>query len=70
MMRVKELLEVGVNVVFDHDCVIDPWYRFGSHDMLAVVHMSLHVAQMTGTKQIRQIFDAVTVNCARVMFGF
>ena len=67
MTRVKELLEVGVNVAFGHDCVMDPWYSFGSHDMLEVAHMGLHLAQMTGTKQIRKIFDAVTVNGAKAM---
>jgi len=67
MTRVKELLEAGVNVAFGHDCVMDPWYSFGSHDMLEVAHMGLHVAQMTGTKQIRQMFDAVTANGAKAM---
>jgi len=67
MTRVKELLEAGVNVAFGHDCVMDPWYSFGSHDMLEVAHMGLHVAQMTGTEQIRQMFDAVTVNGAKAL---
>ena len=67
MTRVKELLAAGVNVAFGHDCVMDPWYSFGSHDMLEVAHMGLHVAQMTGTEEIRRIFDAVTVNGARVL---
>jgi cytosine deaminase len=67
MTRVKELLAAGVNVAFGHDCVMDPWYSFGSHDMLEVAHMGLHVAQMTGTEEIRRIFDAVTVNGARTL---
>ena len=49
MTRVKEMLAAGINVSFGHDCVMDPWYSFGSHDMLEVAHMGLHVAQMTGT---------------------
>jgi cytosine deaminase len=64
MTRVKEMLAAGINVAFGHDCVMDPWYSFGSHDMLEVAHMGLHVAQMTGSEQIRQMFDAVTVNGA------
>ncbi len=67
MTRVKELLEGGVNVSFGHDCVMDPWYSFGSHDMLEAAHMGLHVAQMTGVAQIRQIFDAVTLNGAKTL---
>ena len=35
--------------------------------MLEVAHMGLHVAQMTSQKGIRQCFDAVTVNAAKVM---
>ena len=67
MTRVPELLAAGVNVAFGHDCVMDPWYGLGSGDMLEVAHMGLHVAQMTGQAGMRQCFDAVTVNAARVM---
>ncbi|WP_431096292.1 amidohydrolase family protein [Polaromonas aquatica] len=67
MTRVPELMAAGVNVAFGHDCVMDPWYGMGSGDMLEVAHMGLHVAQMTSQKGIRQCFDAVTTNAARVM---
>ena len=67
MTRVKEMLEAGINVSFGHDCVLDPWYSFGSHDMLEVAHMGLHVAQMTGVEEMRQMFAAVTTNGARTL---
>ncbi len=67
MTRVRELMKAGVNVAFGHDCVMDPWYPLGSHDMLEVAHMGLHVAQMTGTDEMRRLFDAVTVNGARAL---
>ena len=67
MTRVKELMAAGVNVAFGHDCIMDPWYSLGSHDMLEVASMGLHVAQMTGVAEMRQAFDAVTVNGAAVM---
>jgi cytosine deaminase len=67
MTRVKELLEAGINVAFGHDALMDPWYSFGTHDMLEVAHMGLHVAQMTGAEQMRPIFETVTSNAARVM---
>ncbi len=67
MTRVPELMAHGVNVAFGHDCVMDPWYGMGSADMLEVAHMGLHVAQMTGQSGMRQCFDAVTVNAARVL---
>jgi len=67
MTRVPELMAAGVNVGFGHDCVMDPWYGMGSGDMLEVAHMGLHVAQMTSQAGIRQCFDAVTTNAAKVM---
>ncbi|MBP9906669.1 MAG: amidohydrolase family protein [Rhodoferax sp.] len=67
MTRVPELLAAGINVAFGHDCVMDPWYSLGHGDMLEVAHMGLHVAQMTSQAAMRQCFDAVTVNAARVM---
>jgi cytosine deaminase len=67
MTRVPELLAAGINVGFGHDCVMDPWYSLGSADMLEVAAMGLHVAQMTSQAQMRQCFDAVTVNSARIL---
>ena len=67
MTRVQELMEAGVNVAFGQDALLDPWYSFGSHDMLEVAHMGLHVAQMTGQAQMRQIYETVTYNGAKVM---
>jgi len=67
MTRVKELLEAGINVAFGHDGMMDPWYSLGSHDMIDVAHMGLHVGQMTGVKQMRRIFDTITYNGAKVL---
>ncbi|MBS0441639.1 MAG: amidohydrolase family protein [Proteobacteria bacterium] len=67
MTRVPELLAAGINVGFGHDCVMDPWYSLGSGDMLEVAAMGLHVAQMTSQAQMRQCFDAVTSNSARIL---
>ena len=67
MTRVKELMEAGINVAFGQDALLDPWYSFGAHDMLEVAHMGLHVAQMTGVDQVRQIFEAVPYNGAKAM---
>ena len=67
MTRVKELMEAGINVAFGQDALLDPWYSFGAHDMLEVAHMGLHVAQMTGADQMRQIFETVTYNGAKAM---
>ncbi|HSW20428.1 MAG TPA: amidohydrolase family protein [Ramlibacter sp.] len=67
MTRVPELMAGGVNVAFGHDCVMDPWYSLGSADLLEVAHMGLHVAQMTSQAGMRQCFEAVTANAARIL---
>ncbi len=67
MTRVKELMAEGINVAMGHDCVMDPWYSLGSHDMLDVAHMGLHVAQMTGLSEMNAVYEAVTGNAARAM---
>ncbi|MGV1800757.1 amidohydrolase family protein [Agrobacterium vitis] len=67
MTRVRELMAAGLNVSFGQDCTMDPWYSMGSADMLEVGHMAIHVAQMGGLDDKRQIFDALTVNSAKTM---
>ncbi len=67
MTRVKEFMDGGINCAFGQDALMDPWYSFGSYDMLEVAHMGLHVAQMTGADQMQQIFAAVTTNGARIL---
>jgi cytosine/creatinine deaminase len=67
MTRVPEMLAQGLAVAFGQDCVMDPWYSLGSGDMLEVASMGLHVAQMTSQAAIRQCFEAVTTNPARIM---
>jgi len=67
MTRVRELLAAGVNVSFGHDCVMDPWYSLGSHDMLEVAAMALHVGQMTAQAEMPRMFEAVTTAGARTL---
>jgi len=67
MTRAPELLAAGIDVAFGHDCVMDPWYSFGSADMLEVAAMGLHVAQMTSAEATHQCFAAVTTTPARIL---
>ncbi|MCB5943487.1 amidohydrolase family protein [Acidocella sp. KAb 2-4] len=67
MTRVKELMAAGVPVAFGHDCVMDPWYSFGTHDMLEVAGMGLHVGQLTAQSEIRASFAAVTETPAKIL---
>ncbi|WP_316897599.1 amidohydrolase family protein [Pseudodesulfovibrio indicus] len=67
LMRVPELMAMGINVSLGHDDVMDPWYPMGTHDMLEVAHMGAHALHMTGTDQQEALFDAVTVNGAKTL---
>jgi cytosine/creatinine deaminase len=63
--RVKELLARGVNVITSQDDVNDPYYPFGKPDPLECASMIAHVAQLTLPKELEQVMDMITVNCAR-----
>jgi cytosine deaminase len=67
MTRVRELVAAGINVAYGHDSVMDPWYSLGTHDMLEVAHMAVHVGQLTGRAEMREAFAAVTTNGARTL---
>ncbi|MEP4340694.1 MAG: cytosine deaminase, partial [Lentilitoribacter sp.] len=67
LTRVRELMEAGLNVSLGQDCTMDPWYSMGSADMLEVAHMGVHVAQMGGIEEKKQIFNAITTNSAKTM---
>ena len=67
LMRVPELLDMGINVSFGHDDVMDPWYPMGTHDMIEVAHMGAHALHMTGVDQQNNMFDAVTYNGATTL---
>ncbi len=67
LMRVPELMDMGINVSLGHDDVMDPWYPMGTHDMLEVAHMGAHALHMTGVEQQNTMFDAVTTNGAKTL---
>ena len=67
LTRIPEQLNAGLKVAFGHDCVMDPWYPLGSHDMLEVAHMALHCCHMTGIDEMKSCFNAITRNAAAIL---
>ncbi len=67
LTRIREMTDMGIPVALGHDCVMDPWYAMGSHDMLDVAHMAVHTAQMTSMVEIKKMFDAVTTDAAKIL---
>lgn len=67
LTRVKELHEAGLNVCFGHDDIFDPWYPLGTGNMLQVLHMGIHAAQLMGYEQIVNSIDMITKNSATTL---
>jgi cytosine/creatinine deaminase len=62
--RVKQLLEAGVNVCVGHDSVMDPWYPLGYGDPLQAAFVLVHLGQMSGDAELRQLIEMITTNSA------
>jgi len=62
--RVKQLLEAGVNVCIGHDSVMDPWYPLGYGDPLQAAFVLVHLGQMSGDAELRQLIEMITTNSA------
>src|SRR5215470_14847388 len=65
--RVKKLLEAGVNVCIGHDSVMDPWYPLGYGDPLQAAFVFVHLGQMSGDAELRQLIDMITINPAAAL---
>ena len=65
--RVKQLLEAGVNVCVGHDSVMDPWYPLGYGDPLQAAFVLVHLGQMSGDSELRQLFEMITSNPAAAL---
>ncbi|HEY7143937.1 MAG TPA: cytosine deaminase [Streptosporangiaceae bacterium] len=65
--RVKQLLEAGVNVCVGHDSVMDPWYPLGYGDPLQAAFVLVHLGQMSGDGELRQLIEMITANPAAAL---
>jgi cytosine/creatinine deaminase len=65
--RVKQLTEAEVNVCIGHDSVMDPWYPLGYGDPLQAAFVLVHLGQMSGDAELRQLISMITVNPARAL---
>ncbi|MEN2975002.1 MAG: cytosine deaminase [Candidatus Caldarchaeales archaeon] len=67
LARIKELMDNGINVALGHDCIMDPWYPLGRGDMMLVLFMAVHIAQMMGYDELVRSLDLITVNSAKAL---
>lgn len=63
--RIKELTHEGLNVALGQDSIADPWYPIGVGNLLRVLEMGIHVAQMTGYEDLSHCLDLISVNGAK-----
>lgn len=63
--RIKELIHSGMNVALGQDSIADPWYPLGVGNLLRVLEMGIHVAQMTGYEDLSHCLDLISVNGAK-----
>jgi cytosine/creatinine deaminase len=65
--RVKQLLAAGVNVCIGHDSVMDPWYPLGYGDPLQAAFVLVHLGQMSGDAELRQLVEMITTRPAAAL---
>ncbi|MBK8747845.1 MAG: amidohydrolase family protein [Saprospiraceae bacterium] len=67
LTRVKEFMELGINVAFGQDSINDPWYPMGNGNMMNILDNGIHLAQIMSKKEIETNFDLITYNGARCL---
>lgn len=67
LTRVPELRKAGCTVGFAQDSVLDPWYPLGQCDLLDIAWIAAHACHMTNRTGLRECFEAVTADPAKIM---
>jgi len=67
LARVPELRKAGCTLGFAQDSVLDPWYPLGQCDLLDIAWIAAHACHMTDRAGLRDCFDAVTADPAKIM---
>lgn len=67
LTRVKEFMEMGINVAFAQDSINDPWYPLGSGNMMNILDNGIHLTQYASPEELQNAFDLITYNGARCL---
>ncbi len=67
LTRVKEFMELGINVAFAQDSINDPWYPMGNGNMMNILDNGIHLAQIMSPAEIEKDLDLITYNGARCL---
>ena len=66
-MRVRELMDAGIDVCLGQDDIADAYYPFGRNNMPEVAFLAAHLLWMTARDEIEALYDMITVAPARAM---
>ncbi|MDX6153491.1 amidohydrolase family protein [Marinococcus sp. PL1-022] len=64
--RVKEFLANNACIAAASDNINDPFHPFGNADMLLTALMSAYANHLTGTEDIKKVFDMITKNPSEI----
>ncbi|MDI9519981.1 MAG: amidohydrolase family protein [Bacillota bacterium] len=67
LTRVKEFMEMGINVAFAQDSINDPWYPLGSGNMMNILDNGVHLTQYASPGELESAFDLITYNGAKCL---
>ncbi|MFQ5913250.1 MAG: amidohydrolase family protein [Nitrospinota bacterium] len=67
IMRVREMLALGINILSAQDDVMDLYYPFGRMNQLEVAWCLGHAIMAQTPRDIEFLYDAVTANAAKAM---
>ena len=66
-VKVKELLNAGVNVAMSQDDVNDAYYPYGRCNMLEIAFLGAHLLWMMSSQDREILYDMVTRNAAKIL---
>ncbi|MEA4915241.1 MAG: amidohydrolase family protein [Christensenella sp.] len=64
--RIREMLDMGINVATAQDTICDGFHLYGTGDPLDYGLIGAYTAQYNTPKTARQVFDMITTNSARI----
>lgn len=67
LTRVKEMLELDINVSLGQDSIVDPWYPAGNGNLMNVLDNTLHLAQIMSFEEMETALDLITYRGAKTL---
>ncbi|EIJ80426.1 cytosine deaminase [Bacillus methanolicus PB1] len=65
--RIKEMIQKHINVCIAHDDIMTPFYPLGSGNILQAAHMAVHAGHLTGSDELEEIINMISINGARTL---